>query len=97
MLHPEYISTRKTPALSNLMAQPSPFETFAVGEPGVFTLSDVACLRQIIGQGCRRGVYAGQTGTPMTYMLDSKQYIVVAIGGQNYPSESVAFRLFNQL
>ena len=37
------------------------------------------------------------TGTPMTYMLDSKQYIVVAIGGQNYPSESVAFRLFNQL
>ena len=25
---------------------------------------------------------AGQTGTPMTYMVDGKQYIVVAIGGQ---------------
>jgi len=37
---------------------------------------------------------AGQTGTPLMYMLDSKQYIVAAIG-QNYPTESVAFRLFN--
>jgi quinoprotein glucose dehydrogenase len=36
---------------------------------------------------------AGQTGTPMTYMLDGKQYIVVAIGGQNYGAELVAFRL----
>ena len=24
---------------------------------------------------------AGQTGTPMTYMVDGTQYIVVAIGG----------------
>jgi len=36
---------------------------------------------------------SGQTGTPMTYMLDGRQYIVLAIGGQNYPSELVAFRL----
>jgi hypothetical protein len=60
MLHPEYISTRKTPPLSDLIVQRSLFETFAVGEPGVFTLSDVACVRQVIGQGCRRGVYAGR-------------------------------------
>lgn len=41
------------------------------------------------------GVYlpAGQTGTPMTYMLDSKQYLVLAIGGQNYPAEYIAFKL----
>jgi len=36
---------------------------------------------------------AGQTGTPMTYMLDGKQYIVLAIGGTGYPAEFVAFRL----
>ena len=35
----------------------------------------------------------GQTGTPMTYMVDGKQYIVVAIGSQNYGAELVAFRL----
>jgi len=28
-------------------------------------------------------------------MLDGKQYIVVAIGGQNYPSELLAFKLSN--
>ncbi len=38
---------------------------------------------------------AGQTGTPMTYMLNGKQYIVVAIAGQQYPAELVAFRLPN--
>jgi quinoprotein glucose dehydrogenase len=36
---------------------------------------------------------AGQTGTPMTYMLNGKQYIVVAVGGPNFPSELVAFTL----
>lgn len=36
---------------------------------------------------------AGQTGTPMTYMLNGKQYIVVAIAGQNYGGELLAFRL----
>jgi quinoprotein glucose dehydrogenase len=36
---------------------------------------------------------AGQTGTPMTYLWEGKQYIVVAIGGGNYTSELVAFKL----
>ena len=36
---------------------------------------------------------APQTGSPMTYMLNGKQYIVVAIGGGNYPGELLAFRL----
>ena len=36
---------------------------------------------------------APQTGSPMTYMLDGRQYLVVAIGGGNYSSELVAFRL----
>ncbi len=36
---------------------------------------------------------APQTGGPMTYMLNGKQYIVVSIGGAGYPSEFVAFKL----
>ena len=36
---------------------------------------------------------SGQTGSPMTYMLKGKQYIVVAIGGQGYPGELLAFSL----
>lgn len=36
---------------------------------------------------------APQTGSPMCYMLDGKQYIVLAIGGGTYGSELVAFRL----
>jgi quinoprotein glucose dehydrogenase len=36
-----------------------------------------------------------QTGSPMTYMLNGKQYIVVAIGGGGFPAELVAFRLPN--
>jgi quinoprotein glucose dehydrogenase len=36
---------------------------------------------------------APQTGSPMTYMLNGRQYIVVAISGGNYSGELVAFRL----
>ena len=38
---------------------------------------------------------APQTGSPMTYMLDGKQYIVVAISGGTYSGELLAFRLPN--
>jgi quinoprotein glucose dehydrogenase len=38
---------------------------------------------------------APQTGTPMTYSLDGRQYIVVAIGGAGYPAEFMAYRLPN--
>ena len=34
-----------------------------------------------------------QTGSPMTYMLNGRQYIVVAIGGAGFPAELVSFRL----
>jgi quinoprotein glucose dehydrogenase len=36
---------------------------------------------------------APQTGSPMTYMLNGRQYLVVAIGGGTYSGELVAFRL----
>jgi quinoprotein glucose dehydrogenase len=35
---------------------------------------------------------APQTGGPMSYMWDGKQYIVVAIGGSGYSAELIAFR-----
>ena len=70
------------------------------GEGGVFT--DAAGR-----QGARLRAYdkatgkdagavympSGQTGSPMTYMLNGKQYIVLAIGGQGYPGELLAFSL----
>src|SRR5262245_26156403 len=39
---------------------------------------------------------AQQSGSPMTYMLNGRQYLIVAIGGGNYPGELLAFRLPNQ-
>jgi glucose dehydrogenase len=34
-----------------------------------------------------------QSGTPMTYMVDGKQYIVVAVSGGNYSGEYIAYSL----
>jgi quinoprotein glucose dehydrogenase len=36
---------------------------------------------------------APQSGSPMTYMWQGKQYIVVAVGGGNYSGEYIAFAL----
>ena len=36
-----------------------------------------------------------QSGSPMTYMVDGKQYIVVAVSGGNYTGEYIAFALPN--
>jgi quinoprotein glucose dehydrogenase len=43
----------------------------------------------------RGAVYmpAPQVGSPMTYMLGGRQYIVLTIGGPGYPGEMIAFRL----
>ena len=38
---------------------------------------------------------AGQTGSPMTYMLNGKQYIIIAVGAAGYPAEYRAYRLPN--
>ena len=35
-------------------------------------------------------------GSPMTYMLDGEQYIVLAISGGGYSGEFVAYRLLRQ-
>jgi quinoprotein glucose dehydrogenase len=36
---------------------------------------------------------AGQTGSPMTYMWEGKQYLIVAVGLGTYTGEYIAFRL----
>jgi quinoprotein glucose dehydrogenase len=36
---------------------------------------------------------AGQTGSPMTYLHNGQQYIVVAVSGPGFPGELIAFRL----
>ncbi|HEU4549439.1 MAG TPA: hypothetical protein VFS01_07060, partial [Rhizomicrobium sp.] len=36
---------------------------------------------------------AEQSGSPMTYMLNGKQYIVLAISGRGADAEFIAFRL----
>jgi len=36
---------------------------------------------------------AQQSGSPMSYMVDGRQYIVVAVSGGNYTGEYLAFRL----
>jgi quinoprotein glucose dehydrogenase len=34
-----------------------------------------------------------QTGSPMTYMHDGKQYIVVSVSAQVLPGEVIAYKL----
>ena len=70
------------------------------GEGGVFTTPSGqrgAMLRAYDkGSGKEQGaVYipAAQTGSPMTYMLNGKQHLVLAVGGGNYHGELIAFAL----
>jgi quinoprotein glucose dehydrogenase len=70
------------------------------GEPGVFTTPSGQKGAMLRAYDKKTGKEVGavymptqQSGTPMTYMLDGKQYIVVAIGGLGYTAELRAFRL----
>jgi quinoprotein glucose dehydrogenase len=36
---------------------------------------------------------APQSGSPMTYMIKGKQYIIVAVSGGNYSGEYIAYTL----
>jgi quinoprotein glucose dehydrogenase len=70
------------------------------GEPGFNTLPNGqrgAMLRAYDkATGAELGAVpmpAPQTGSPMTYMLNGRQYLVVAIAGAQYSGELLAFRL----
>ena len=36
---------------------------------------------------------APQTGSPMTYMVNGKQYITVSIAGPSFPGELIVYKL----
>ena len=70
------------------------------GEAGVFTTPNGQKGAMLRAYDKATGKEVGavymptqQSGTPMTYMLNGKQYIVVAIGGNGYTAELRAFRL----
>ena len=70
------------------------------GEPMVTTTADHprgAMLRAYDKSSGREvgAVYmpAPQSGSPMTYMINGKQYIIVAVSGGNYSGEYIAFTL----
>ena len=69
------------------------------GEPGITTTPEGrgAMLRaydKATGQELAAVFMpARQTGSPMTYTLNGRQYIVVAVGGPNFPGELIAYRL----
>ncbi|HYL39274.1 MAG TPA: pyrroloquinoline quinone-dependent dehydrogenase [Bryobacteraceae bacterium] len=70
------------------------------GEGGFFTTPSGARGAMLRAYDKATGKEAGavympapQTGSPMTYMLNGKQYIVVAISGGSYSAELIAFRL----
>ena len=71
-----------------------------VGEKGVVTMPDGRRGAYLRAYNKASGKDAGavympapQTGSPMTYMLNGKQYIVVAIGSNDYSAEYRAYRL----
>ena len=70
------------------------------GEGGLFTLPDGRRGAMLRAYDKATGEDAGavympapQTGSPMTYMLDGKQYIVVPVSTATYGAELIAFRL----
>jgi quinoprotein glucose dehydrogenase len=70
------------------------------GEGGDFTLPDgrVGAMLRAYDKASGRevgAVYmpAPQTGSPMTYRHEGRQYIVLAISQRNFPGELIAFRL----
>jgi quinoprotein glucose dehydrogenase len=70
------------------------------GESGTFTTPSGARGAMLRAYDKATGTEVGalympapQSGSPMTYMLNGQQYIVVAISSSNYSGELLAFRL----
>ncbi|HEY2907614.1 MAG TPA: pyrroloquinoline quinone-dependent dehydrogenase [Vicinamibacterales bacterium] len=72
-----------------IAGEPS-YTTTATGQRGAMVRAYDKATGQEVG-----AVYvpAPVTASPMTYMFDGQQYIIVSVGGGNYASEFIAFRL----
>jgi quinoprotein glucose dehydrogenase len=102
-------NVRNHPALKDLViprtGQPGIIGTFVTktllvaGDPAVTTVDGTkdAKLRAYDKATGREvgtvSMPAPQSGSPMTYFLNGKQYIVIAISGSGHPGELLAFRL----
>ncbi|MGE0043364.1 MAG: PQQ-binding-like beta-propeller repeat protein [Vicinamibacterales bacterium] len=71
-----------------------------MGDPQVTTTDDHPRGAMLRAYDKKTGAQVGavympaqQSGSPMTYQIDGRQYIVVAISGGNYSGEYIAFRL----
>jgi quinoprotein glucose dehydrogenase len=71
-----------------------------LGEPQFTTLPDRPRGAMLRAYDKKSGAEAGavympapQSGTPMTYRLNGRQYIIVAVSGGNYSGEYIAYRL----
>ena len=85
---PGRIATLTTGGL--VIAGEGGFATTPSGERGAMLRAYEKASGREVGE-----VYmpAPQTGSPMTYLLDGVQYLVVAVGGPGHPGELVAYRL----
>ena len=68
---------------------PNPGDMFQTGTDGVIRAFDKSNGAEL----WEHRLGAVPRGTPMTYMHDGIQYLVVAVGGRIQPAELVAFRL----
>jgi quinoprotein glucose dehydrogenase len=82
-----YAGTLVTKTL--LVAGEPRFTTTALGRGAMLRAYDKSTGREV------GAVYmpAPQSGSPMTYMVNGKQYIVVSVSGGNYSGEFLAYRL----
>ncbi|MBI1873636.1 MAG: PQQ-binding-like beta-propeller repeat protein [Acidobacteria bacterium] len=71
-----------------------------IGDPQITTTAEHPRGAMLRAYDKRTGTQVGavwmpaiQSGSPMTYMLDGKQYIIVAVSGGNYTGEYLAFSL----
>jgi len=71
-----------------------------VGDPSVTTTPEHPRGAMLRAYNKQNGEQVGavfmpapQSGSPMTYMVDGRQYIIVAVSGGNYSGEYIAFAL----
>lgn len=73
-----------------LIAGESGTITMPDGKPGAYLRAYDKATGQDAGMVA---MPAGETGSPMTYMFNGKQYIVVPVSAPGFPGEYLAYRL----
>jgi quinoprotein glucose dehydrogenase len=73
-----------------LISGESGFSKNAAGQRGAKLFAYDKATGHVVGE---QWMFAPQTGSPMTYMLGNKQYLVVAVSGAGVPAEFIAYTL----